>query len=107
MNNDINVEVSDLKVAATTILNELDNINKALDKAETAGNNALAAFGGSGTPAGGAVDSQMISINRDEFTKTKTSINNFLDSLTNVGNTYQTAEEDFVSKIKSYGANDQ
>ena len=106
-NNDINVEISSLRQAANTILQNLEEIHKDLDKAKTAGNNALNALGGSGTPAGGAVNNKMITINTEEFEKTETSIKNFLESITNVSNTYQSAEDDFVSAINSYDPNGQ
>ena len=102
MNNNINVEISDLQSAVSTIYTEIDNIEKALANAETAGNNAINALGGTSTPAGDATNSKMVAINKEEFDKTKTSIHNFWESLTNTSKTYQAAEDDFVNKINSY-----
>lgn len=106
-NNDINVEISSLKQAANTILENMEEIHKDLEKAKTAGDNALNALGGAGTPAGGAFNNKMIAINIEEFEKTETSIKNFLESITNVSNTYQSAEDDLVSAINSYDPNEQ
>ena len=107
MSNNINVSIEDLKRAITNIYDEIDSIEKALGDAEKAGDKAISALGGAETPSGSAVSSKMVSINLDEFEKTKTSIHNFLDSLIQVGDTYQQLEDEFVSKINSYDPSSQ
>lgn len=105
MNNNINVEISDLSTAINTISNELETIAKIIQDAKAAGDAAINALGGDGTPAGGAVKSKMITINDEEFEKTSKSINNFFESLGNVQKTYSEAENEFVNLINNFNAN--
>ena len=105
MDNNINVEISDLGTAISTISNELETINVIIKDAKAAGDAAINALGGEGTPAGGAVKSKMITINDEEFEKTSKSINNFFESLGNVQKTYTEAENEFVDMINKFDAN--
>ena len=104
MDNNINVEIGDLGTAITTISNELETIAKIIQDAKAAGDAAISALGGDGTPAGGAVKLKMITINEDEFEKTSKSINNFFESLGNVKKTYTEAENEFVDMINKFDA---
>ena len=104
MNNNINVEIGDLGTAISTISSELETIDEIIKDAKAAGDAAINALGGEGTPAGGAVKSKMITINDEEFEKTSKSINNFFESLGNVQKTYTEAENEFVDMINKFDA---
>lgn len=105
MDNNINVEIGDLRTAISTISSELETIDGIIKDAKAAGDAAINALGGEGTPAGGAVKSKMITINDEEFEKTSKSINNFFESLGNVQKTYTEAENEFVDMINKFDAN--
>ena len=104
-NSNINVEIDALTSSASKISELVELIEEDIKKATEAGAAALDSLGGELTPAGKALKGKMIDINDSEFEKTKNSIKNFLDSITNVSKTYQSAENDFVNMINQYASN--
>lgn len=102
MNTDINVEIGSLTQAKAIIGQQLNAIEEALAKAEAAGAKAVSSCGGAGTRVGGAINSKLVAVNREEFKKTKETITNFLESVGKVEQSYQEQEDELLRAINAF-----
>ena len=99
---DVNVNIEGLGTAASSIEGIFTAIDNALKAAETAGENAIAAVGGTGTRVGAAINDSFVGVNTTEFQKARNSVQNMLGNVGQVHTVYQQEEDDIVNAINTF-----